>query len=139
MVRRNFGPPDRRERGGTRGPFDDRSRWLRRQLRPDPPERAFGYGRSDPPAEGRSRLQHCPECGGVFTFPRLGDDGEGDVRLLCPVCRAEVGRIDRQQYEADRDRWQAWRERIFRTMEDWKGQSPGAEEPTEPSDPSAES
>jgi len=138
MVRRDLGPRDRRGRGGLGGPFDDRERRWRRCMRPDPRQRVFGYHRFDPPAEGRSWLRRCSECDAAFTFPRLNDDGEGDVRLLCPVCRAELGTIDRRQYETDRDRWQVWKERIFRTLESREGQMHDAEEPTDPSDPPAE-
>jgi hypothetical protein len=43
-------------------------------------------------ASGEPQL--CPECGGRFSHPRIGDEGNERAVLRCPLCNDELVRID---------------------------------------------
>ena len=66
--------------------------------------------------EGRSEPHTCSECSGQFSFPKLVDEGQGDIQLHCPICDAELRRIERELYVAEREQWQVWAERVHRTL-----------------------
>ena len=40
----------------------------------------------------------CPDCDGRFSFLKVVDKGHGAIRLHCPVCGAELGRIKRKHF-----------------------------------------
>jgi hypothetical protein len=60
----------------------------------------------------------------------VADEGHGDIRLHCPICRAELRRIKREHYVAERERWASWTERIHRTLEEDASKSVDADPPT---------
>jgi hypothetical protein len=82
-----------------------------------PRDRTISEMRSTRAEDSRSRVHTCSECGHKFSFPIVADEGQGDIRLHCPTCRAELCRIERKYYTAERERWALWTARIHRALE----------------------
>ena len=57
------------------------------------------WGRATPRLIPRRK---CPDCAGEFWLESHQDEGEGDVLRRCPLCNAELGRIERQDWIAQR-------------------------------------
>lgn len=54
----------------------------------------------------RSRFpifQTCPACKGVFRYPKVVYKDLGHIRLICPTCNAELGKIDHERLQAALD------------------------------------
>ena len=51
----------------------------------------------------RSRLQTCPVCKGTFRYPKVVGKDIEHIRLICPMCNAELGKIDRERLQAALD------------------------------------
>lgn len=91
---------------------------FRRFRQQDPRNRIFGEMRPHQLGSGpgnRFGPHTCPECHGKFSFPKVIDEGHGDIRYHCPTCGAELRRIKRKHYIAERERWRQWTARFFQT------------------------
>ena len=130
---------------GSREGSEQRPEWewsqgnrqgLRQQQ--DPRNRTLGEMRPHQPGSGpgnRFGPHTCPECHGKFLFPKMVDEGHGDIQRHCPICGAELGRIKRKRYIAERERWRQRTARFFQTSGKDADELSGTETPAKSPEP----